>query len=193
MAINVDLSKTKNPESAGEFVRVAPGPAHFQVLEALENGGKNGEHVVKLEVLMHSDPSQIGLTHTEYFPATPEMAWKLLTFCYAVKIADREAMARCKAAGTDYVPIDLKSAEGRQLFGTIKATSKDGKTFHNLDDMMTIDDPKAANHPRNSGMLNQAMGGRAMPTTTKPAPSAASPAVAPAATAAQGNPFAAIT
>ena len=188
MAINVDLSKTKNPEAAGEFVRVAPGPAHFQVLEAVENGGKNGEHVVRLEVLMHADQSQIGLTHTEYFPATPEMAWKLLTFCYAVKIADREAMARCKAAGTDYVPIDLKSAEGRQLFGTIKATSKDGKTFHNLDDMMAIDDPKAANHPRNPGMLNQAMGGRSSPPVAGGAAGgAAKPATAAAAAA---NPFA---
>jgi hypothetical protein len=190
MPINVDLSKTDRPGSAGEFQRVAAGPCHLLVTETKENGGKNGEHLVKMEVLMHSDQSQIGATHTEYYPATPEMAWKLLTFCYAAKIADREAMERAKQTGTDYVPIDLKAAEGRQLFGTIKVTEKDGKSFHNLDGLMSVDDPKAQHHPRNAGMLAQATKGVAgsgsqasPPSTTKP----------PATQAAAANPFAAVT
>ena len=186
MPINVDLSKTDRPGSAGEFQRVAAGPCHLMVTETKENGGKNGEHLVKLEVLMHSDQSQIGLTHTEYYPATPEMAWKLLTFCYAVKIADREAMDRQKAAGTDYVPIDLKAAEGRQLFGTIKVTEKDGKSFHNLDGLMAVDDPKAAHHPRNAGMLAQATKGGAAGSSQAASKPAASPAAA-------NNPFASVT
>jgi len=187
MAINVDLTETANPETAGQFQRIPAGPVHLMVTEAKENGGDKGEHVVKLEVLMHPDQTIIGKTHTEWFPASPKMAWKLLTFCYAVKIADRDAMARQKAAGNPYVPIDLKSAEGRQLFGTIKVTEKDGKSFHNLDDMMAIDDPKAANHPRNVGMLNQALGGQARPLSAPPTTQQAA-AQAPAA-----NPFAAVT
>lgn len=182
MAINVDLSKTDRPESVGEYVRVAPGAAHLMVVEARENGGKHGEHVVKIEVLQHSDANEIGKTHTEQFPATAEMAWKILSFAYAVKIADREAMARAKAAGTDYAPIDLKSAEGRQFFGTFKASDKDGKTFINLTDMLAIDDPKAERHPRNPGMLKQA---GITPGVSTPATQAAKPAAAAAA-----NPFA---
>jgi hypothetical protein len=189
MAINVDLSETSNPETAGQFQRIQAGPVHMLVLEAKENGGDKGEHVVKLEVLMHPDQTIIGKTHTEWFPASAKMAWKLLMFCYAVKIADRDAMAKQKASGNAYVPIDLKAAEGRQLFGTIKVTEKDGKQFHNLDDMMAIDDPKAANHPRNVGMLNQALGQQPRPLTTGASSSSAAQQQKPAAS----NPFAAVT
>lgn len=195
MAINVDLNETKDPSKVGEFERVAPGPVHLMVSSIQENGGKNGEHVVKFEVLMHPQQSEIGATHTEYFPADARMAWKLLTFCYAVKIADREAMARAKEAGNQYVPIELKDAEGRQLFGTIKVTEKDGKSFHNLDSMLAIDDPKAEKHPRNVGMLKQAMAAYgSAAAATKPATT--QPATQPQraqSTATAADPFAAVT
>jgi len=164
MAITLDLSETERPDKVGEYERVAPGPVHLMVLEVKENGGKNGEHLIKFEVLMHPEKGQIGLTHTEYFPAEAKMAWKLLNLCYAVKIADREAMARAKATGSNYVPIELQDAVGRQLFATIKVTAKEGKEFHNIDNVLSIDDPKAANHPRNVGMLAQAT--RAMGLTS---------------------------
>lgn len=194
MAINVDLSETVQPSASGQFQRVAPGPAHFMVTEVKENGGDKGEHIVKMEVLMHPDQTQIGGTHTEWFPATGKMAWKVLSFAFAVKISDPEAMDRAKAAGTVYAPIDLKAAEGRQLFGTIKVSEKDGKTFHNLDGMMAIDDPKANNFPRNVGMLNQALGHLPRPLVGGATSSAQSkPNVSSAAPAAAANPFANLT
>lgn len=163
MPINVDLSETQRPESAGEYVRVAPGPMHLLVIDAKENGGKKGEHVIVCEVLMHSDQTQIGLQHTEQFPAEANMAWKLLKFAYAVKIADREAMAKAKQSGNNYAPIELKDAIGRQFFATITVTSKTDKTtgkesrFHNLDEILSFDDPRAEKFPRNPGMLSQAV------------------------------------
>lgn len=190
MPINVDLSETERPERVGEFERIAAGPGHFLVLEAKENGGKNGEHVVKLEVLMHADKSQVGLTHTEYFPAEAKMAWKLLNFCYAVKIADREAMGKAKATGNKYVPIELSDAVGRQLFATIKVTEKDNKSFHNIDSPLSIDDEKAKNHPRNIGMLNDAM--KRFGLTVTPA-AAVAPAQHAAPAPAAADPFASVT
>lgn len=193
MAITLDLSETERPDRVGEFERVAPGPVHLLVLDVKENGGKSGEHLVKFEVLMHPDRSQIQLTHTEYFPADAKMAWKILNLCYAVKIADREAMAKAKATGNQYVPINLQDAVGRQLFATIKVTTKTGddgrtKEFHNLDNLMAIDDPKAANHPRNVGMLDEAvksMGG------IRPAAGGTAPTTPPATNAGSPDPFAA--
>lgn len=161
MPITIDLSATEHPESVGEFRKVAVGPVHLLVQEIRENGGNGGEHVVKFEVLMHNDPSQVAMIHTENFPASAEMAWKILGLAYATKIADREKMAQAKASGNNYVPIELQQAVGRQLFGTIKANdkTKDGKTtvFHNLTEMLAIDDEKAKNHPRNVGMLQMAL------------------------------------
>ena len=196
MPINVDLSETQNPDKVGEFVKVAPGPCHLMVLEAKENGGKNGEHVIKCEVLMHSDTSQVGLTHLENFPADAKMAWKLLAFCYATKIADRAEMKSRKEAGLDVVPIELQDAVGRQFFGTIavteKASNKPGGgnvSFHNLEKMLAIDDPDAKNFPRNVGMLNEALAGtsqQAAATNFSPQKQVSTPAAA-------ANPFAALT
>lgn len=201
MAINVDLSETQNPDRVGEYVRVAPGAAHFLVLDAQENGGKNGEHVVKLEVLMHADPTQVGLVHVEHFPADAKMAWKLLSFSYAVKIADRELMKQQKEQGLDIVPIELKDAIGRQLFGTIKLSEKpksngapgEMSQFHNLDKMYAIDDEAAKNFPRNQGMLAQAL--KTLPVKQPAGNSAATgqSATAPTQTQATANPFAALT
>ena len=200
MAINVDLSATDRPDQVGEFQRVAAGPVHCMVIETKENGGKQGEHLVKSEILMHSDQTQIGLTHTEYYPATPEMAWKLLGFAYAVKIADREQMAAQKASGNNYAPIDLQAAVGKQFFGTIKVSekTKDGKvqSFHNLDSPRAIDDPKAERHPRNVGMLQEAMKGMPPAATTAAATAAATTSVQQKPTASPApaaNPFAAVT
>jgi hypothetical protein len=186
MAINIDLSETKNPGAAGEFQRVSPGACHLLVMEAKENGGNKGEHVIKFEVLNHVDQSQIGMTHTEYFSAEAKMAWKLLIFCYAVKIADRERMEAAKASGSNYAPIDLESSVGRQLFATVKASENNGKTYHNLDGLLAIDDPKADRHPRNVGMLAQAKG-VAPASQTMPAPSTPSHSAQPSAAA---DPFA---
>lgn len=186
MAINVDLSATDNPDKVGEFDRVLPGAAHLLVMEVKENGGKNGEHVVKFEVLMHSQQSEIGKTHTEYFPDTAEMAWKVLGFAYAAGIADREEMARQKAAGVQYTPIELSDAEGRQLFATFKQTDKNGKSYVNLDGLLSVTDPKAERHPRNAGMLKQLTG------STSGAAGATRPVTPQLPPAAASNPFAGV-
>lgn len=196
MPINVDLSETQNPDKVGEFVRVAPGPCHLMVLEAKENGGKHGEHVIKCEVLMHSDPTQVGLVHIENFPADAAMAWKLLGFCYATKIADRNEMKSRKDQGLDVVPIELQDAVGRQFFATISVTEKNSNkpgggtvAFHNLEKMLAIDNPDAKNFPRNVGMLADAMKG--LPTT--PAGNAGTTQQPTQSAAPAANPFAALT
>lgn len=194
MAIHVDLSETDRPDKVGEFERVEPGPVHLLILEAKENGGKNNEHTVKFEVLMHPNKTQLGLTHTEFFPPDAKMAWKLLNFAYAAGIASREAMAAAKASGVQYPAMELQDAVGRQIFGTIKVTEKTDATgkvskFHNLDSPLAINDPKAEHHPRNVGMLAQAMKSMPAAAVTTPATAAHSaPQHAPAA-----DPFAAVT
>ena len=102
---------------------------------------------------MHSQPTEIGKTHTEYYPATAEMAWKILGFAYATGVTTREEMARQKAMGNNYPPLEILNAQGQQLFGTFKSSEKNGKHFINLQDLLSVGDPKADRHPRNVGML----------------------------------------
>lgn len=159
MAIQADLTEV-DPMTAGTFQQVAAGMAHLLVVDAIEYGGKQQEHTVKFEVLAHTDPRQVGKTHTEYYPTAANMAWKLLGFCFAVKIANREEMARAKASGQQVAPIELKDAIGRQLFATFKASqNKEGtKDFINIDRPLTVNDPEAEKHPRNAEMLARALG-----------------------------------
>lgn len=189
MAINLDLTET-DPSRAGGFPRVAAGKAHVIVTDFKPNHAKNGDHEVYVSVLAHSDASQVSMTHREQYSTQAKMAWKILGFLYATKVANKDAMTAAKNNGQAYAPIEEQHSIGRQFFCTFTHSEKDGKTYCNIDYPIAIDDPEAKNFPHDSAALARALGSLPPAGTVPAAPVQQTPATP--APGAGVNPFGAL-
>ncbi len=163
MAINFDMTDV-DPEKVGKgFQAVKPGKAHVMITDAKEHGGKNQEHIIEYTVYAHTDPSQVGLKHSEYYGTAPNLQWKFAPVLLAAGLVDREDMKRRKAAGQAMLPINLLDAIGKQMFCTFTENEHNGKTYTHADYVLCLNDPAAEKHPRDARMFSQATGQQSVP------------------------------
>lgn len=137
---------------------VAPGKYHFQVQDAVEDGGRNGELLLKCEVLAGTDATQIGHVHFEYItrptPGCKKGVWsKVLQIAMALGLYTADELKKLKASGRAPV-IHWDHAAGRQFCGKVSEEMYEGKPQRKLNfDIWAVDSPKAAGIPLNKGML----------------------------------------
>jgi len=150
-----------NLDNYGEG-RVAPGRCHLLVNAFNEYGEpKSGSHVVECEVLAHDDPEQVGKTFKDFIPdpaRNGKAVFRLVEFSVGAGLLTREEIKQHQRDGTA-PEIEPKDSEGRQLFALLVEEEYNGKTNTKVKDgrgYFRIDDPKAADFPRNAGMLKQA-------------------------------------
>lgn len=148
-----------DPDTLGGFDNPKPGRYHFQIQKVDENGGSNGEMMVRLEVLAGTTANQEGKTHQEYFSKSPKAAKRALMFAVACGITTIDELKSQKAAGKNPV-IHFADAVGRQFCGGLEEEewlAKDGtkKKGVKLDfRIWALDSPEAADIPMNKGALS---------------------------------------
>lgn len=191
MALSLNLAKIDdfNDVKAGGFKKVPPGRGLVRCNSFGERSSRNGAHEVKFEIIAWSDPSAIGMEHTENivpydgysekdFETPRVLRLAIATGIITPKEAE-DAKDEDKELNIDFVGC----LNGRLMFVEIEASpdKKDpNKVYSNVGNFGTayfhIYDPRVAGWPTNQGVLNAqaALVGKWEPTTTS-APGAAAP------------------
>lgn len=160
MGIELGLGEVE-PDKIGSFDRVKPGDCHGEVVGIVESFGTTGCMVIDFEILAHTDPSQVGKIHREWYTKNQKTGNvnKMLNTAYAIGVTTVEAALEAKKLGRSPVLEFERDGLGKQCFFSL-AEEEDNKkqmqtkfAFRGADLIFGIGNPKSSGYPRNTAKL----------------------------------------
>ena len=158
MAFEAPIDSNYDPEK--DFNGPDPGNYHVSVVDVDEDGGRNGEMIVKYEVCAGSVAGQEGLIHRDYFSKSMKAMGRIHQLAMAVGMVTADQLNELKKKGQSPTYDFVTDAVGKQLCITLfqeeyPEGSKQYKTKCGFG-IYAVDDPKVAAWTKNIGMLKAA-------------------------------------
>lgn len=156
-----------DPEQTGKGGLPKPGKCHLLVTDVQE---EDDYLSVTHTILAHEDASQVGKTSYNNFSKGGKGAKRLQLFLEATKVFTRQDLIDAKARGETSIDVDYSSAEGVSYFGTLKESEYNDKKRCKVEwDFLAVDDPAAADYPRDEKFAPAPTGGEKAEAATAPA------------------------
>lgn len=145
-----------NPERHNIFADPKPGRAHVVATDWEELAVRGEWHRLRMEIVAHDDPGEVGKNTSELFHAGSRSQWRLILLALALRLTTVDELNAKKESGEPLV-LDIEKGLGRSFFVRfVKEKDPNGETRIRINqNLFSIDDPRCTGWPRNEKIIER--------------------------------------